>query len=44
MNDDHNRTLTRLATASILPQLQRKGARLDREVKVFTGTGALDGQ
>jgi len=29
MNGDHSRTLTRLATASILPQLQRKGARLD---------------
>jgi len=29
MNGDHSRTLTRLATASILPQLQREGVRLD---------------
>jgi len=29
MNGDHSGTLTRLAEASILPQLQREGVRLD---------------
>jgi len=29
MNGDHSRTLTRLARASILHQLQREGVRLD---------------